>query len=88
MATTFIPRNKCIKPTLTNIAGAELLREILGEDARISGVGCAPYTRAKTAEKYAKRLEDFLKENPTYKHSAFIRMKAIFFRYSGGFWQK
>lgn len=87
MSTVFTPQSEKVQEIMINIAGAQFLRFVLGDNEGIIGVGCDIYTTAKESRKYAKKINDFLDKNPGHKNYEWLKRKAKFFELCSGFWQ-
>lgn len=88
MGTFFIPRNKKIEEVGCNVCGAQLLRDAIGDDAQISGIGCADYVNARTAREYSRKIMAAIETNGyDLKHTEFMHKFSMFFAECSGFWQ-
>ena len=88
MATYAKPKNQSIEEVAWNLAGAELLRQIVGESPYLSGVGSNPdFISEKDAIRFGNAINAYADANPNHENFAWLKHKAKFFLECEGFWQ-
>ena len=88
MATYAKPKNQSIEEVAWNLAGAELLREIVGESPYLSGVGGdTDFIPEQDAIRFGNAINAYADANPNHENFAWLKHKAKFFLECQGFWQ-